>query len=161
MLGRKWFKRLAILICGIIIVGIGVNINGQQMAEYVPDNAIVGTWKATPRYNLAGETYMVNLQIHIDEEGMVTGHVGNAQLIDCTFKRNRTRFEKLLNFKTDYIIMGSLEGAINDSDVNNARSITMPLSIKDGVLRGTVFDILPMKYPEPMVFVEQCIKIEK
>jgi hypothetical protein len=77
-------------------------------------SATVGHWKGTARIVVVWAK-QTNLCVTLDirDSGTVTGRIGDALLINGRLKKNRGSLVRKLNVKTDYIIVGDLQGAIN------------------------------------------------
>lgn len=80
------------------------------------------------------------IEIWISSDGKVTGNIGNAVLKDCKIIKNRGAFGRFLNLKTDYQIIGKLEGKINPKDVRDFRKVSMPFNMKNNAMEGSIFE---------------------
>lgn len=95
------------------------------------------------------DSTMVDLTIHQDR--IVTGTIGNARLVDCYLKGNRGWLSRKLNWRTEFIIKGHLEGPIVDCDTDSTIKITIPFNMVEGKMTGTLFRIHKWKYPDPLI----------
>ena len=84
-----------------------------------PPQALVGAWEteAEIRVNEAESgvtSYRGKLRVSLTlyEDGTVEGTVGDAAMQNAYFRRNRGWLFKLLNWATDYIIVGDLNGSV-------------------------------------------------
>jgi len=94
----------------------------------------------------------VALDLTIHDDGTVTGTVGDAELVDCVLKQNRGELGRRLNMATDYIIMdGYLAGPIVPEDEVAEKAFTLPFTIVDGHMRGSLFWVKAWKYPLPLM----------
>ena len=78
--------------------------------QTAPPQEVVGTWEAKAK------THAGQLKIHFDlqEDGTVSGTVGEASMVNAYFKKNRGWLGKSLHMATDYIIVGELDGPVTD-----------------------------------------------
>jgi len=87
----------------------------------VPDQLLVGQWQGTNRFfgmsheeiaenKVAARSMAAVLQISTD--GTVTGRIGGAELSGCFVVANRGWLGRLLHVKTDFIIRGTVVGAV-------------------------------------------------
>jgi len=146
-------------ICTIVLIYVGVTINQHNMAKWQPDGNIVGTWSGHGETRKFGELEHIAVTINIDEKGIVTGTIGDAFIEDCTIDLNRNDFERLLKIKADYIIHeGYISGKITSSDELTYRNISIPFSIKEDVLDGTIFTVEGLTYPDPLLLHLELMK---
>lgn len=76
------------------------------------------------------------MDIHAD--GSVTGTVGDAKLTEGRLLRNRGWLFRKLNWATDYIVTGGLDGAIVAAEGITRSSVKIPLDLNDGMFVGGV-----------------------
>ncbi|MBK7667526.1 MAG: hypothetical protein IPJ32_09430 [Sphingobacteriaceae bacterium] len=113
---------------------------------------LIGKWeskqKVTVRTKEKGKYVFINapdsilLQFSIDENGNVSGHLGDATLENCTVQKNRGEFGKALNLATDYVIKGNLKGAIFSADPYLTKEISAPFDVKNNKMEGSFFRCL-------------------
>lgn len=126
-----------------------------------PDSVLIGTWSGKAEVfapfkkgeypSTYPEDYM-EIVINIDENGNVTGHVGDAVFTNCVVTKNRGWLCKKLNWRTDYIVThGTLDGPLVPADQETTRDFTIPFNIVDGKLDGGFMLKKPWKYPYPML----------
>ncbi len=160
ILGIKIKNIIIFLIVMIIIITASVNINQVILNKSpIPQN-ISGKWSgqsavssqfSKSNQSAANGQEMVNIEITINADKNVTGKIGDAEFAGCTIKLNRTWFERLINVKTDYIITGSMKNGIVSADTAETRQISIPFSISNKELKGSVFEIEKWKYPNPLL----------
>jgi hypothetical protein len=105
----------------------------------VVTGSIVGHWEGNARIVVSWchqKDLPVNVDIHAD--GSVTGTVGDARLLEGQIGSNRGWMLRKLNWATDYIITGGLDGAIVAAEGITRSSVKIPLNFSDGAFRGGV-----------------------
>jgi hypothetical protein len=159
ILGIRLKAIIIFLIIMLILIPVSVACNRSAMKNFTPSQSLIGKWtgeceiSAPFKKGQSPSPYeedWINIEIIIKEDGSVTGLIGDAQLTGCTVQQNRTRFEKLINIKTDYIITGSLKNGITKQDTAIERNITIPFNISDAELKGSIFEVESWKYPDPL-----------
>ena len=107
---------------------------GADDDVFVP--AAVGRWTGSARIVVAW-TKQTNLCVTLDirEDGRVTGKVGEA-LLTGRFRKNRGWLGRNLEVKTDYIVVGHLQGSIVVAEGITRSRVKMPLNLTAGVLTG-------------------------
>lgn len=80
----------------------------------------------------------LGVQLAIAPSGDVTGRIGDAQLLAARLKTNRGPVGKMLNIKTDYIVVGKLRGPIIAAEGITRASVKVPLNWTGSELRGGV-----------------------
>ena len=92
-----------------------------------PPQALVGAWETEAEIRVteaeSGVTsYRGKLQVSFSlyEDGTVEGTVGDAAMQNAYFRRNRGWLFKLLDWATEYIIVGGLSGSVT-SEIQCAR----------------------------------------
>ena len=119
---------------------------------------LIGKWeskqKVTVRTKEKGKYVFINapdsilLQFSIDENGNVTGHLGDATLENCKVQKNLGEFGKALNLATDYVIKGNLKGAIFSADPYLTKEISAPFDVKNNKMEGSFFQLFGLDlYP--------------
>ncbi len=99
--------------------------------------AMVGQWEGNAR-NIVIWCQQTNLPVavNIHPDGTVTGKVGDATLGKARLKKNRGWLGRKLNWKTDYIIVGDLQGAILTQEGIKRSQLKMPLNFRGGAFVG-------------------------
>ena len=107
--------------------------------ESVVTPAMVGHWEGNARI-IVSWCHQTNLPVKVDihADGSVTGTVGDAKLTEGSFESNRGWLLRKLNWATDYIIVGGLDGAIVAAEGITRSSVKMPLNFSDGTFTGGV-----------------------
>ena len=123
----------------ITIVAALLMACSSKAAESILTPAMVGPWKGNARIIVSWchqKNLPVKLDIHAD--GSVTGTVGDAKLTEGRLLRNRGWLFRKLNWATDYIITGGLDGAIVAAGGITRSRVKMPLNFSDGTFGGGV-----------------------
>jgi len=85
----------------------------------------------------------VAMHLEITADGSVKGFVGNAVFENASCENNRGDLGRALNIKTDYIIRGTLKGAVFSEDPIAEKEISLPFNIDSGSMHGTLFQLGP------------------
>jgi hypothetical protein len=80
----------------------------------------------------------LSVTLHIGDDAVVRGKIGDAILTDGRLKKNRGWIGRNLKVKTDYIVVGKLQGSIVASENITRSRIKIPLNLEGEVLRGGV-----------------------
>jgi hypothetical protein len=100
--------------------------------------ALLGTWEGETESFVqrwyTGGNYPVSF--YLREDGTVDGTVGDASFHDAPFRRNRGWVGRILNFASDYIVKGDLEGLVK-GEVQCGK-VDLYLNFDDPGLRGAV-----------------------
>jgi len=153
----------------LLLVFIATTFNRSMLDNWSPPQSMAGKWTGQPevfgpfKKGISPSEHTedwVYIEMIIATDGSVTGKVGQAELADCMVKQNRNDFERLLEIKTDYIIRGTLKNGIVRDDTVEKRDISIPYNIIDGEMRGSIFEIEPWKYPDPL-FPRLTLRLEK
>jgi hypothetical protein len=132
-----------------------------KVSAWQPDSVLIGSWSGKAEIfapfkkgeypSSYPEDYM-EIVINIDENGNVTGHVGDAVFTNCVVTKNRGWLCKKLNWRSDYIVThGTLDGPIVPADQETKRDFTIPFNIVDGKLHGGFMLKKRWQYPYPML----------
>jgi hypothetical protein len=100
---------------------------------------MVGAWRGDAQIFVnwtAQRTLPVRITIGAD--GSVTGTIGDATLRSGRFEANRNSIERALNIKTDWIVVGALEGDVIKAEGIHRDSVKVPLDWIDGHFEGGV-----------------------
>ena len=101
----------------------------NNTAHTLPHPAMAGHWKGSARIIVAWcqqTTLPVSITIHGD--GTVAGTIGDAALKQARLKPNRGWLGRKLHLKTDYIVVGKLEGAIVAREHISRSGVSIPLN---------------------------------
>lgn len=112
---------------------------GCQAGESIVTPAMIGHWEGTAHI-VAAWIHHTSLSVKVDihADGSVSGTVGNAKLTHGHFLRNRGWLFRKLNWATDYVIRGGLDGPIVAAEGIERSSVAIPLNFKDGMFEGGV-----------------------
>jgi hypothetical protein len=80
----------------------------------------------------------LGVRLVVPPTGEITGQVGDARLVGGTLETNRGSVGRMLNVKTDYIIVGKLEGPIIASEKITRSEVKMPLNWTGSEFQGGV-----------------------
>ena len=122
----------------LILIGISVGGTFAQAAEKVAAT-MTGHWEGRAQVIVIW-CRQTNLTVALDirEDGTVTGKVGDATLSKGRLKKNRGWLGRKLNVKTDYIIVGELEGAILAREGIKRSQVKLPLNFRGGTFVGSL-----------------------
>jgi hypothetical protein len=108
--------------------------SGRQAAE------MVGTWYATlttvSQQPLPHEILAV---LTIGPDGSVTGVIGSAEVISGRLERNRSWFGRLMNWRTDYLIRGTLSRVVESYGGTRGDHFSAPMNFDGKDLAGSLF----------------------
>lgn len=125
----------------------------ESMSGVWCGSGIVVTWTAEKK---------LGVQLAIAPSGDVTGQVGDAELVGGRLKANRGAVGRKLNIKTDYIVVGKLEGPIIAAQKITRSRVKMPLNWTGSELRGGVgTDGSAFGGKERMVFTAQRLVLRR
>lgn len=105
-----------------------------------PPAELVGTWYAnltTVSRQPLGEEIPVAFTIGPD--GSVSGSIGNAVLTSGRFVRNRSWFGRLMNWRTEYQIRGTLSQVVESRGGTAGDRFSAPLQPRGPELHGAMF----------------------
>lgn len=102
-------------------------------------DSMTGVWCGSARIvvNWTVEKRL-GVRLAIAPSGDVTGQVGDAELIGGRLKANRGAVGRMLNIKTDYIVVGKLQGPIIAAEKVTRSTVKMPLNWTGSELRGAL-----------------------
>jgi hypothetical protein len=123
----------------LVTLAILLTVLTSRATESVVTPAMVGHWEGNARIGMTW-CHQTNLPVKVDihADGSVTGTVGDAKLTDGRFQRNRGWLLRKLNWATDYIIKGGMDGAIVAAEGITRSSVKMPLNFSNGTFVGGV-----------------------
>ena len=97
----------------------------------------VGHWKGNARVVVIwSQQTNLCITLNIREDATVTGKVGDALLINGRLKKNRGWISQNLKVKTDYIVVGDLQGAIVAAEGITRARVKIPLNLSGETLIG-------------------------
>ncbi len=126
--------------------------------EWEVPAALIGKWqcrqKVTVRTKENGKYVFLNapdslvLQFSIDENGNLSGKLGDGTFTNCKVMKNRNDLERKLKLATDYVIKGELNGAIFPGDPHLNKEISAPFDVKNNKMTGSLFQMFGLDlYP--------------
>ncbi|MFZ5351825.1 MAG: hypothetical protein ACOZCL_03755 [Bacillota bacterium] len=149
-----------LLILLFLLIPASVAFNRSLLHDWSPQEPLLGKWIGQSEVFLPSKNKessgehsgkLINIEITIKADGKIIGTIGDAELVNCTVKQNRSWFERLIGMKTDYIINGGyLRNGIVQEDAVAKRVIRIPFDITDGELKGSIFEIESWNYPYPI-----------
>jgi hypothetical protein len=97
--------------------------------EPVVDSSMIVRWQGNGHIivNWCRQTNLP-VSIEIKADGAVSGKIGDAILTNGRLRRNRGWLGRGLHLKTDYIIVGRLEGSIVSSERITRSGVKIPLN---------------------------------
>jgi hypothetical protein len=108
-------------------------------AENVVMPEMVGRWDGNAKIVVSWcQQRVLPVSITLHANGSVTGRVGDAELTNGRFARNRGWLGRKLDVATDYIVKGDLKGAVVAAEEISRGGVTMPLNFADGGFTGGV-----------------------
>jgi hypothetical protein len=127
-----------ILPIALIVVASLIPAAASSQSRATRDS-MTGVWCGSARI-VVNWTIQKNLgvRLEIPPSGVVTGQVGDARLVAGRLETNRGPVGRMLNIKTDYIIVGKLEGPIIASEGITRPGVKMPLNWTGSEFRGSV-----------------------
>ena len=148
-----------IILAGIPLLLILIHYIESAFPYSIP-GSLIGDWKSTQkvtiRFNTGGNysfktsAVPVPLQITILQDGRVAGTIGDAVFKDCSLHKNQGWVNKLINFSTDFMIIGAISGKIFPDDTLCVKGIRFPFyQVAGNTVHATMFqskgmDIFPM-----------------
>jgi hypothetical protein len=123
-----------VLLWGTVLRASELPATGESFAP-----AIVGHWKGNARIVVAW-TKQKNLcvTLNIGDNGKVSGKIGDALLANGRLKKNRGSLGRKLKVKTDYIIVGDLQGTIIAAEGITRLHVKIPFNLSNGTLIGGI-----------------------
>src|ERR1035438_8996153 len=125
----RWLATLALVLPVLSSYASKSVLTPDQVGHWEGNARIIMTWcQAT---NLP-------VKLDIQEDGRVTGAVGDARLAEGSFRKNRGWLGRTLHMKTEYLIPGKLDGPIVSAEGVTRARVMMPLHLDDGFIKGSV-----------------------
>ena len=102
-------------------------------------DSMTGVWCGSARI-VVDWTVQKNLglRLTIDRSGNVTGQIGDAQVTSGRVRANRGPVGRMLNIRTDYIIVGKLRGAIIADEGVQRSEVKIPVNWTGSEFQGSV-----------------------
>lgn len=103
------------------------------------DPAFAGRWQGSAEIVVNWTTQRtLDVDIVIDSSGRVTGVVGDARIVDGHMQTNRGALARWFGWRSDYIITGTLEGAIIEAEGVIRSGVRIPFNVVADRLEGGV-----------------------
>ncbi len=149
-------------LAGLLVLG-GLAPEPARSQSKATLDSLGGVWCGSARIvvNWTVEKKL-GVRLAIAPSGDVTGQIGDAQLVAGRLKANRGPVGRMLNIKTDYIVVGKLQGPIIAAEKITRSSVNIPLNWTGSELRGGVgTDGSAFGGKERMVFTAQGLVLRR
>lgn len=131
---KLWPFGLAILVL-LIASPVQASQPPDDEDAFAPET--VGQWKGDARIIVIwSKQTNLCVTLNVRDDATVTGKIGDAQLINGRLKKNRGWIGQNLKAKTDYIVVGDLQGAIIASEGITRSRVKLPLNFAAETLSG-------------------------
>lgn len=122
----------------LVVAASLIPASGSSQSRATRDS-MTGVWCGSARI-VTDWTRQKNLgvRLEIPPSGVITGQVGDARLVAGRLEANRGPVGRMLNIKTDYMIVGKLEGAIIASEGVTRPGVQIPVDWMGSEFRGSV-----------------------
>jgi hypothetical protein len=115
-----------------------------------PPAWMVGTWSAeSPTVTGRRLPVAISVELTIAPDGSVAGSIGGADLIGGRLTENRSWFGRLMHWRTEYFIQGSLSRAVEFYGGTAGDRFCVPINVSAQGLDGSLFLFHP-GHPEPL-----------
>jgi len=138
--GRRWMVRSLWAALAVFLLLCANEIFGEPpfMTPATPPAAWVGTWHATLTVLARPLPGGLPVVLTIAPDGSVSGTVGGATLTSGRFAANRSWFGRLMHWRTEYGMRGTLSQVVEYGGAQGAR-FAAPLSPTAAGLDGALF----------------------
>jgi hypothetical protein len=128
---------VAMVVAAVLVIIGADNSVTSAAAQVVPE--MTGAWTGDARIvvNWTKERTL-HVNVTIAPDGTVAGTIGDAALRDGRLEINRTAIGRALHVKTDWIIRGTLDGAVIKSDGIRRDGVMVPVNFTGGRFEGGV-----------------------
>lgn len=154
--------RRSVQFTALAVVSAMLPATGSAQSRATLDS-MTGVWCGSARIvvNWTVEKRL-GVRLAIAPSGDVTGQVGDAELVVGRLKANRGAVGRMLNIKTDYIVVGKLQGPIIAAEKITRSTVKMPLNWTGSELRGGLgTDGSAFGGKERMVFTAQNLVLRR
>lgn len=118
---------------------LAIALMAAPLTAQKPDSAMVGAWMGAAHITVDWtQQKELSVRIAIFADGMITGTVGDAALVDACIHTNRSRLESALRLGSDYIIEAGLAGSIIRAEGIQRESVRIPLNWNGSTFVGTI-----------------------
>jgi hypothetical protein len=105
-----------------------------------PPAEVVGTWYADlTTVSRQPLPHAIPVVFTIGPDGSVSGSLGNATLTHGQFMANRSWFGRLMHWRTDYLIRGTLSRTVESYGGTAGDRFSAPLNLRGSELNGSLF----------------------
>jgi hypothetical protein len=127
----------------VVAIGVGVctydsAVRAASDSSPFPQ-AMVGAWNGTAdiavNWTIARA---LPVRLQIAQDGSVSGTVGDATVRNGRLQRNRTTLGRTLHVKTDWIVVGALEGDVIKAESIHRDGVKIPLNWFGDHFEGSV-----------------------
>ena len=126
---------LAVVTAAASAAGVAAQARGTRL----PDPAMAGAWTGEAQIVVSWTAQRrLPIRLVVAADGRVSGQVGDARLVDAHLRPNRGWFGRHLRVKTDYIVVGRLEGALIATEGIRRDGARLPLNWTGRDFRGGV-----------------------
>jgi hypothetical protein len=102
-------------------------------------DSMTGVWCGSAKIVVSWTTQRnLGIRLVVPPSGEITGQVGDARLVAGRLEVNRGAVGRMLDMKTDYIIVGKLVGPIIASEKITRGEVKMPLNWTGSEFQGGV-----------------------
>lgn len=131
-------SRLVSVACLTAMLSLMYPATGSSQSKATLDS-MTGVWCGSARI-VVDWTVRKNLglRLTIDPSGNVTGQIGDAQLTSGRVRPNRGPVGRMLNIRTDYIIVGRLLGPIIAAEGVSRSEVKIPVNWTGSEFQGSV-----------------------
>lgn len=144
--GRKpLFRWILLLAAGFValllaVVALEVGLTPPPFAPSVPAaSGLSGGWRGAVRIWLQGrEELSLPVHLEIRGDGALTGLIGQAR-VEGRLEWNRSWLGRMLNVRTDYIMVGQIWGLSAATQSNAPEKFSAPLTLEGSYFKGSLF----------------------
>jgi hypothetical protein len=116
-------------------------VGSLRLGSYqgIVPHEMTGTWTGSARIAVNWTVQRtLGVRLTITPDGLVSGVVGDAMLRHVRLERNRGSLARALNWKTDWIVIGDLDGDVIKVEGIHRASVKIPLNWVDDHFEGGV-----------------------
>jgi hypothetical protein len=122
-----------------VVVLLSVALMATPLTAQRPDSAMVGAWTGVAHITVDWtQQKELGVRIAIYADGMITGTIGDAALVDARMHTNRSVLERALRLGSDYIIEAGLAGPIIRAEGIQRESVRIPINWNGTTFVGTI-----------------------
>jgi hypothetical protein len=130
------FNGLPVLALALLAAHLPQQLLSQSRATR---DSMTGVWCGSANVVVSWTAQKkLGVRLVLPSSGEITGNVGDARLSGGRLEANRGSVGRMLNIKTDYIVVGKLEGPIIAAEGITRRTVKMPLNWTGSEFRGGI-----------------------